>query len=412
MQRSRLCAFTLIELLVVILILGILIALLMPAVATAWQMAEMTQCKTNLNSIYKAQGVWSANRAGGALDGGWAGSLSAYLDQRASVLQCPSSARVALSSSGGGGGGGEPAPSDLFPTPADALDGAIDIEQVTIGCLDASGRVQFEIPLAPSPLWCWYQEWWLPDGRKFIGANLDYYYPQGTVTVAGYSHFGYTDNDFSFVVTYKNGYPTHIEIWDCDGSANTSYGRYSDFRINHKPIWGGQMFGNLFAAGHNHEVVDIYNAAKLNGTLGGMVSPTWTVWSNAKGTLGLTNYGISRGCYQKNVVGEKDVITPDPNLFFILDYPKAIADYSNIEVNDLWDQIFIAKTPPTNWTAPAEFTGYTWQEVQALRHFGMANVLFCDGHIESLPVDPATAEAMTAGKYLRGDSPLWRYTGR
>ena len=411
MQRSRLWAFTLIELLVVILILGILIALLMPAIATAWQMAEMTQCKTNLNSIYKAQGVWSAERVSGILDGGWAGRISAYLDQRASVLKCPSSARVAVSSSGGSGGG-EPPSSGLFSTPEDALDAVIEQEAISIGVLDASGRVLYEIPLAPSPYWTMYAEWWLPDGRKFIEGNLDNDLREGTVTVAGYSHWGYVDNDFSFVLTYENGYPTKIEIWDNDSNANSAY---TDFRINHKPIWGGQKFSSLFAAGHSHEVVDIYNAAKLNGTLGSMVFPTWTVWSTAKGTLGLTNYGISRGCYQKNVVGEKNVLTPDPNLFFILDYPKAIADYSNIEVNDLWDQIFIAKTPPTNWTAPAEFTGCTWQEVQALRHFGMANVLFCDGHIESLTIrSETTPEAIAAGngKYLDGTSPLWRYTGR
>jgi prepilin-type N-terminal cleavage/methylation domain-containing protein len=52
--RKQRKAFTLVELLVVIVILGILMALLLPAIAAAIKNSKITQCENNLSQLVKA----------------------------------------------------------------------------------------------------------------------------------------------------------------------------------------------------------------------------------------------------------------------------------------------------------------------------------------------------------------------
>src|SRR5438094_11537 len=62
--KSNSRAFTLMELLVVIAIIGILIALLFPAVGTVRQKADQTQCVSNLRQLVMATGAAASDNGG------------------------------------------------------------------------------------------------------------------------------------------------------------------------------------------------------------------------------------------------------------------------------------------------------------------------------------------------------------
>jgi prepilin-type processing-associated H-X9-DG protein len=136
------------------------------------------------------------------------------------------------------------------------------------------------------------------------------------------------------------------------------------------------------------------------------VSNAGQVWvTDAEGNtrqiyaLILGDYAINRGSYEG--AGGRILTGVDPSLFYILDYgyKRSVADYNKVGDEDEWDKFFI--TDPVRWERSFGGEGRNWREHQALRHFGTANVLFCDGHIESLgPED------------LEYTNPRWTYRGR
>jgi len=119
----------------------------------------------------------------------------------------------------------------------------------------------------------------------------------------------------------------------------------------------------------------------------------------------VSDYGLSRGSYDR---ASGPVPQIDAKLFFLLDYAKSLADYSDLG-RDPANTYFV--TDPDAWTPPEGYENVDWRKVTALRHFGMANVLFCDGHVEALPFEPQSDEDLASQKYLRLDSQLWRYSG-
>jgi len=93
MKRLRFQAFTLIELLVVIVILGLLLALLLPSLQGAWRTLKQTQCAVNLNRIGQAYDVQASDALlhpwAEFVPCGWTGALWPYFEKQREVLICP-----------------------------------------------------------------------------------------------------------------------------------------------------------------------------------------------------------------------------------------------------------------------------------------------------------------------------------
>ena len=85
-------AFTLVELLVVIVILGLLMALLVPSLRGVWSRYNMTRCQTNLSHIYQAFRLRTADEAMGVGKAfrveEWDGVLMSYLENDTSQFRC------------------------------------------------------------------------------------------------------------------------------------------------------------------------------------------------------------------------------------------------------------------------------------------------------------------------------------
>jgi len=90
--RSGKGAFTLVELLVVIVILGLLMAMLIPSLRGVWQRYNMTRCQSNLFHIYQAFRLRAADEAMGVKEAyavaAWKDELQRYLENDASQFVC------------------------------------------------------------------------------------------------------------------------------------------------------------------------------------------------------------------------------------------------------------------------------------------------------------------------------------
>lgn len=92
--QERAIAFTLIELLVVIAIIGILAAMLLPALASAKETARRISCVNNLHEIGYALQIYAGDNDGQlpqrAYRGRWPQQLYEMYGQNVKLLRCPS----------------------------------------------------------------------------------------------------------------------------------------------------------------------------------------------------------------------------------------------------------------------------------------------------------------------------------
>ncbi len=207
--------------------------------------------------------------------------------------------------------------------------------------------------------------------------------------------------DIDVAVTYNGNMPTFIKIIQ---AKNGSQARRFDMLIN-----GVLAVHNIDA--HQGMVIDLRPQqspqAGPSGGQSGSSSTTVSTVTTTTYTYIPCDYGMSVGSYS---VPNQDVERIDPKLFLILDYPKPLADY-NVSGTDYgqWSMYFIADPVAWKTTYDPNNTGLNWMQYQALRHFGMANVLFCDGHVDTLPGQYATTDDQKAMRYLYIDNPLWVY---
>lgn len=413
MTRNPKSAFTLAELLIVIAIVGVLLAILVPAVSSAWDAAAMTRCQLNLSFLWQAQNSRRADKgqslftAGGA----WPSMLAPYLERSQNVFRCPLgperpelAAYIAAEAEdprqadvvGGGDSlpdAGSQQPQDLGFTLSDLTfriymknSGTVDKAYYTAGQYLGTAFADSSYGVKKTDL---------GGGRYFIAIDDRMFFDDKNLGSLDYK-------DIQINVQLKVDRLTSIEFVSSDqGFA----GSYSTFRFE---VWlADEMISDDFVR-DTGTVIGLDNRAGGSGDSGGggtgappnPAGPTQTGTLNELAAIKAFDYGLNKGTYR---VLDSEVRRVDPSLILILDYGKSVANYAN-KPPDEWPLYFAATE--AEWMASPKNTsflgpGETWWHFTALRHGGTANVLFCDGHIEILGPDA-----------LNESSPLWGARGR
>ncbi len=446
--RRTACAFTLVELLVVIAMIAVLVALLVPVASSAWQAAHMTRCKTNLFRIYQAQAQWRADNDSALLTGTrWMRYLWPYVEGDETVFHCATRgawgySREAMEEWAANKGKGQPGEEggdeywgpDSSPweknmsgnpfSPSDddrdaIFEFYIYLQRGSTGVNPGDGSGSHErgdfahsIPLGGHP---WVKR--IDHGDSYTQYRVD-------DTATGIS----SHDDLELNIHYNEaGDPCKVDIIQASGNYTASQSKrfITDFYICGERVitdWSGME--NPDRKNHFGETIEIEYveedeldpANPGSSSEGGWVRPSAVGrgfrWNPAtmKVTItgGLTryygDYAINLGTYSR--WDGSTVTGVDGKLFYVLDYGgwDLVANYTTGSL-DRWDKYFISSLKGqadaiSVWQAAFPGEG-DWKSWQALRHFGKANVLFCDGHIESLGPDE-----------LRQNGPGWSYRGR
>ena len=440
--RGRPRAFTLVELLVVITIIALLVTLLVPVASSAWQAAHMTRCKTNLFRIYQAQAQWRADNKSALLTGSrWMRYLWPYIEGDVSVFHCDTrgawgygreAAQERAENEGSSGAGGPDywdddtspweqgnAGNPFNPTPEDRdaiFEFDIYLQEGSAGPAPGQGsnsgiRGPFShtIPLGGHP---WVE-------RIDRGSMQEYH-----VDDCGAGNT--TKDDLALNIYYNaNGDPCKVDVVQAKGyNSHSQQKRFIiDFKICGEVVvedWAGRVIG---AKPHYGESIVIEYQADDSAVDPGSDSEAGWVSTDgqARGirvegmtahvTGGLRryygDYAINYGTYARR--DESLVTGVDGKLFYVLDFGgwDPVADFNHGgKQDDEWSKYFIwsprgQSDAIAGWQQRFVNEANDWKAWQALRHFEKANVLFCDGHIESL-----------TPQELDYSDPRWTYQGR
>ena len=354
MKPTRSSAFTLVELLMVIVILGLLLALLVPVARSVLRASNVTRCQLNLRHIYEAQCTWRADRGTATFATGpnWVNEVFPYLEGRSEVLWCPES-----------------------DNPWSESETTLTLGDIAFEIYSDKARTKYlyDIPLDSSFIFV------VPPTVNPASQGWKEYQIEDQKTGGDYN----TDHrDIVVEIQFVSGRPANIYF----SPHHSSHGYGFKFKIGDEIIY------------------DNYDSGDSS-----MIRQTMKLTPYGVRT---SDYGMSRGSYETSTAM---VPRPDGKQFFILDYPLSVADYMTVGGND-WERFFVVDPEynpvlgPYQWEPPSDCEGWTWQQVTALRHFEKANVLFCDGHVETLGIDPLDERALLENRYLGPDCPLWRYT--
>jgi prepilin-type N-terminal cleavage/methylation domain-containing protein/prepilin-type processing-associated H-X9-DG protein len=396
MRCARSRGFTLVELMVVVAIVAILMALAAPGMGRVWQTLAATQCQRHLAAIYQAQAAWRIDSGGLSICGkGWAGELLPYLERQESVLRCPSAPPLVMMvprAAGRPGGGLAAGDCPAQPPGSERLESAFEFQvyRRAAGGAGAAGdasapalrgELVYAIPLDSHP---WVR-------RTQQGSAI--LYEVDDEGPAGGGDKPITFDDMRLAISYEDGRPMTLQVLQ-QACKTSPYKKYIyDFLVN------GEVLVSDWVA-HIGESYDLRRSAPA-----GAEAPDASAAPGAarRAAAGLAerclvvpaDYGLSKGTYSLpgTILGSLD-----PRLALALDYPKPLAEFSGEGGDEWkWDKYFIEN--PRRWRTDWGTTGEDWHEYQALRHFGRANVVFCDGHIESLgPEDLRPGRALWSGQ--------------
>jgi len=388
--------FTLIELLIVITIVAVLAALLVPSVSDVWEASRMTHCQSNLYRIYQAQALWRAEHQGRLLTGSsWMGNLLPYVDNNPDVFKCQT--RVVW---------GYSAPeesedfeasaiteeemvtevlkgkdeTEIWRPPSEEIDACFEFDvywqegstSITDGGSNSGirGQYLYSIPLGNHP---WVRR---TDYRTYTNYKID---DEGTLNAGRASY-----DDLEVNVYYRDGQPDRVVLLRGQQGGSVDRRFIFDFKVFGKVVIRDVAGQERGGKPHWGEVIDLAVAQpEIDGT------PVRWEWTGSSWTLRATET-------VPMIFGQ-----PDPRLIYILDFGarKTVADFNHGgNTEDDWDKFFILD--PETWQQVYREEGRYWRAYQSLRHFGKANVLFCDGHIEALGPEE-----------LYYNSPLWYRQG-